>query len=920
MALRQDVRCTPKKKMDCKKLKWVMSLVLGMGLLQDTAAVVSLTGLPGTVELEENSPASTKVFTFEVSFSPGASVASGYPQILNTNPLTRAFIVSMVSASTAQVTVTGTPRLDFEMAPNSFVLQILVVDSAGDAVLGTLTVLLIDVDEAPVFLDEDSVIYTLEKSPPGVIYQPSVSDPENKPLTYALTPSNPAFSVDRDKGSLITKPIDYETDPRSYSFNLTVSDGTHTAVRTLTVLIINANDDKPQFLNKITAFTIPEELNPGHILTNITAVVPSDTFYIGYILYTISTNSYLVIHTYSGVVTIANRMDRDSNPLRDDPTVTVTVTATYSPPGPPLSHSIELTVTVTDINDNPPICSPDVQRRAVTETEALGALITMVTCQDNDVDPVFRKYSFTRLSCLGCNQLFTLSPAGSITLNGSLDFEDPNNLYAGNQYSLLVEAADVNDTFLTGNAYIDVTVTPVNEYPPVFTPSSYFYKISELLGRGAVIGQVNATDRDFPATGITYSFISGGGTSDLSNIFHLDPEHGTISLLTRPDYEATQTYQLVIRAVDGDPVKPLSATAMVIVNITEANDEPPVCGPNNTNLIVPVDLRPGSNVQSFILTCTDKDSPPTSFIYTISGASNLNGHFVFSPAAGTNVTRLILKEPFDFSGGRDTVWKYRLTVLVSDANLMAGEPPPRDQPQTGTVVINVQVFDPDLTTTITTTTTPRITYIAVRENTFDVDDWYVTFICVLAALLLLGILGYLLYLCWKYLSTVDCSCCEPQPVEDKETLVPSVPEKAPIQREIITEITKICTVFDGEAADPVTGRIYEYNTKSGARRWKDDTTESKPEIQLKSSTVVSPEERANPDSTSDTAQLQTTRGTVRSGTGQSQQRSDTNQSNHGSPQPNPRSQSRQQSSQSTTRPRSRDIPMATLEAVDLSEV
>ncbi|XP_077328832.1 uncharacterized protein LOC143963142 [Lithobates pipiens] len=34
-------------------------------------------------------------------------------------------------------------------------------------------------------------------------------------------------------------------------------------------------------------------------------------------------------------------------------------------------------------------------------------------------------------------------------------------------------------------------------------------------------------------------------------------------------------------------------------------------------------------------------------------------------------------------------------------------------------------------------------------------------------------------------------------------------------------MTKMNTVFDGEAIDPITGNAYEYNTKSGARRWKD---------------------------------------------------------------------------------------------------
>lgn len=81
------------------------------------------------------------------------------------------------------------------------------------------------------------------------------------------------------------------------------------------------------------------------------------------------------------------------------------------------------------------------------------------------------------------------------------------------------------------------------------------------------------------------------------------------------------------------------------------------------------------------------------------GVTNVNNHFGFSPNAGTNITRLILREPFDFSSGVDKLWVYSLAVLISDANLRAGR-----APQTGTIIINVQVVDPDLTTTMTTTT------------------------------------------------------------------------------------------------------------------------------------------------------------------------------------------------------------------------
>ncbi|MCI4381759.1 hypothetical protein PGIGA_G00255670 [Pangasianodon gigas] len=504
-------------------------------------------------------------------------------------------------------------------------------------------------------------------------------------------------------------------------------------------------------------------------------------------------------------------MDRDSAPLRDRPTITVTVTASFSPPGPPLINTINITVTVQDINDNPPICFADNQRREVPETEAKGALIATIMCTDNDVLPSFKEFIFTGLSCLGCSQLFVLK-TNQIILNGSLDYEDPGNLYTGNGYSLLITAVDKNDNNLKG---------------------------------GVVIGSVNATDMDLPPTLLRYSIVSGGGAGGLRNIFHLDPIQGRITLLTHPDYEDTQTHVLIIRVVDGDPIRPRSATTTVVINVTEANDEPPVCGPNNTNLVVPVDLRLGTAVQGFTLSCTDRDSPPTSFIYSISGASNVNNHFGFSPSAGSNMSRLILVAPFGFSSGLDTRWSYRLTALISDANLRSGHDSARAPPQTGTVIINVRVVDPQVTTVITTTT-PRVTYINVEKNTFNTGDWYVWFVIALGSFLLLLMLAYLLYKSCMYFSTKDCHCCEPTRIDGKEELITD--RGSPMQ-EVLMEVTKVNTVFDREEVDPVTKRVYEYNSKSGARRWKDAiiVCDSAP-IQPESSTLVISDKTANAQS------------------------------------------------------------------------
>ncbi|XP_048112222.1 cadherin-related family member 3-like [Alosa alosa] len=833
-------------------------VILGIWIISGAFSEVSIIGLPANTMLPENSPAGTDVFSFQMSFSAGESMAAGFPRLLNFNPLTNAFAVSMENTTHAKVFVTGSPDLDFETVPNRFIFEILAVGSFGNGDRKTLTVLLTDVDEPPVFLDEASVLYILEKTPPGQIYEPSVSDPEDKTLMFSLIPVNPAFSVDGSKGTVFTtKEFNYLTDPRSYSLNISVSDGNNTALRPLIINIVKINDDKPIFLNTITSFTLPEELSPGHIVANITAVVPDVSLYVGLIFYTISPNDYLEINGYTGLVTIANRMDRDSDTLRNTPTVAVTITATYRSPGPPLFSSIILTVTVLDINDNPPICTSDKPRREVPETEAKGALIATVTCTDNDVEPEFREYSFTSFSCTGCTQRFALTSHGAIVLNSSLNFEDPSNVNIASEYNLLVVATDKNDTSLKGDAYVFVSVTPVNEFPPIFNSTTYFFSVSELLGRGAVIGSVVATDKDLPPTDIQFSLVSGGGSGGLTNIFHVDPKLGRISLLTNPDYEVTPSHTLVIRVVDGDPFRPLSATAVVTINITEANDEPPLCGPNKTSLVVPVDMRPGSSVQGFMLSCTDRDSPPSSFIYTISGATNVNNHFGFSPSAGTNITRLIFREPFDFSSGLDKLWCYSLTVLISDGNLRASR-----APRTGTIIINVRVVDPDLTTTITTTT-PRITYIDVTRNTFDADDWYVWFVTVLGALLLVGILAYLLYRCFRYLSTKECNCtcdcCESKYMEDEDTLIEY---KDPPKREVLTEVTKINTVFDGEEVDPVTKRVYEYNSKSGARRWKDATVVSSPsETQPESSTLVISQRAGTPAQPPGSAQSESSNAT-----------------------------------------------------------
>ncbi|XP_041113549.1 cadherin-related family member 3-like isoform X2 [Polyodon spathula] len=733
------------------------------------------------------------------------------------------------------ILITGNPILDFETAPNTFNLQIYVEDSKGDTDLQVLTIVITDVDEPPVFLDnlenQAVSVYIAENSPQGIIYTVLAYDPENKSLQYSLQPTSYPFFISAGKGSIIsTKVFDYETDPQSYNLLVKVGDGTTPEINgNITVYIVNTNDNAPIFTMKQTTFTIPEEQVPGTIVANVTAQDADDFNYVGKLIFSINPTDYFSIDPVTGIIQVAERIDRDAKPLRDNPLITVEVRVIDSPKGGK-SSSMPITFNVTDINDNPPVCDPDTYRPQVEETAVINTRITTITCTDIDVDPKNNQFIFTDLSCNACNQTFALNPAfaGNIVLTGSLDLEQPNNPL---EYTLTVVAEDITAPFYKDTAYVYVIVLPVNENPPVFYPAIYNFSVSELNGQGTMIGVVNATDKDIPFTGITYSIVAGGSSLGYSNIFWIDPNTGSIQLMTEPDYETTSKYVLTIKAVDNDPKDPKTATAVVTVNILEANNEKPMCTPNYYTLTIPTDLSPGTNIQRFQLTCTDRESPPTAFRYTIN-SGNINNHFAFSPTAGSNITRLILAEPFDYSGGLDKQWNYKLVVFITDDNQLSN-----GIVETGTVTININVVIAGLTT-VSTTTPPSITYIHIAKNVYATTAWYVPFVITLGAMLLLGFLGYLLYHLAKFLSTKDLSCCTPKPDKYKEPLIQNT-NKA--KKEVVMELTKVNTVFDGEAVDPVTGKVYEFNTKSGARRWKDTQILKDPQpIKIESSELVIP--------------------------------------------------------------------------------
>ncbi len=112
-------------------------------------------------------------------------------------------------------------------------------------------------------------------------------------------------------------------------------------------------------------------------------------------------------------------------------------------------------------------------------------------------------------------------------------------------YSLVVTVADDGGTGNSVTVPIRVTITAVNEGPPVFA-GPYDVDISEDAAIGLSVDDVTATDVDgdvHPHGNRFYSIISG----DTNNQFSINPDTGRVTVATNLDRETDSVYHLTIQ-------------------------------------------------------------------------------------------------------------------------------------------------------------------------------------------------------------------------------------------------------------------------------------------------------------------------------------------------------------------------------------
>ncbi|XP_025153789.1 neural-cadherin isoform X3 [Harpegnathos saltator] len=270
----------------------------------------------------------------------------------------------------------------------------------------------------------------------------------------------------------------------------------------------------------------------------------------------------------SGIVKLAKELDFED--LRQPHIYSLIVTATEDSGG--FSTSVELTIRVSDVNDNAPKFElPDYQAHNVDEDVSLGTNILRVKATDADSGVN------AEIEYLVSDDHFSVDSNGIIVNNKQLD-ADNNNAY----YEFIVTAKDKGEPSKTGTATVRIYTKNKNDEEPKFSQQVYTPNVDENAGPNTLVTTVVASDKD--GDNVRFRFVGGNTTSGQ---FVIEEITGVIRLHGKEISLDRDKYELNVTALDDGACCPNgdttihTSTAVVVVFITDVNDNKPVfkdCG------------------------------------------------------------------------------------------------------------------------------------------------------------------------------------------------------------------------------------------------------------------------------------------------------------------------------------------------------
>ena len=436
-------------------------------------------------------------------------------------------------------------------------------------------------------------------------------------VTYTLKPvdDSAAFSIDGSTGVVtLTDDPDYESQS-SYSFTVVATDGAgNFSEQSVTLPITDVDENAPVITSSATVSPIEENSGVGQAIYTVTA---TDASVVTYTLKSVDDFASFSIDSSTGVVTLADDPDYDIQTSYSFTVVAADSFGNFS--------EQSLTLSITDLDENPPVFTSFATAPAIAENSGAGQVIYTATATDaSEVTYTLKSVDdFASFSIDGSTGVITL------TVN-------PNETKLS--YAFTVVATDSLDNFSEQSVTLAISDDLT---APVLFPSGSPFSISENSGAGQVIYTATATD----ASEVTYTLKS---VDDFAS-FSIDGSTGVVTLTGDPDHESQSSYSFTVIATD---VAGNSSEQSLTLSITDLDDTAPVFTSSVT--VSPVEENSGAVQTIYTATATDASA----VTYTLKSVDDF-ASFAIDPSTG--VVTLIGDPDYE------SQTSYSFTVVATDS-------------------------------------------------------------------------------------------------------------------------------------------------------------------------------------------------------------------------------------------------------------
>ncbi|XP_005744861.1 cadherin-related family member 1a isoform X1 [Pundamilia nyererei] len=528
-------------------------------------------------------------------------------------------------------------------------------------------------------LSEDTAVGTQ-------IYRLNGTDPEGQEVRYGLSfdpGSKEYFRVDPKSGNItLVEKLDREKQD-SIDVLVSITDGQSKVVERVTIFVMDANDEKPEFQNMPAIIDVLETTESGSSIYKVEAV-DRDTGSGGSVTYYLQSaqSTLFAIDRHSGVLRVKSGEMLDYEKAKTHFVIVIAKDGGGSFNGKEqfMSSSATLTINVIDAQDTLPSFIGTPYFGYVYEISVPGSEIFTVEARDGDVgNPNPVRYSFDD----GDDGVFSINKtSGCITLL-TLPIYLKREIF-----NIKVRASEVSPE----GRLMDYEVTTVvirvvdlNNNPPTFygedgPQSTFELTMYEHPPEGEILRglKITVNDSDQGANAKFNLRLIGPGRM-LRVVPQTVLNEAQVTILVEDsaamDYEKYHFLTYKLLAVEIDTPEKFSATADIVIHLLDTNDNAPKFSSDYYIARIPENSPGGSNVVT--VTAFDPDSGPWGEVkYSIYGSGA--ELFLIKPDSGIIYTQpwasldAEVRSKYNFYvKAEDTEGKYNLAevfVTVLDLN------------------------------------------------------------------------------------------------------------------------------------------------------------------------------------------------------------------------------------------------------------